>query len=275
MVRFEASRGAGVRSSGVTHWSGTLDALAVDFRKHAKRYAPGDDTAPTFCPSTFTGRRRLTDLIAVHALVFDVDGKRDVLPSADFRSRLGPVAALYHPTKSDTPTTPRYRVIVPLAGPVSALDAELLWDALHKRTGEVADPKSRSPVQHYRTPRHGACVEVWAGEVFDPAGWTTPDGAELDLNMLRTNAQPGVPARQAVPWDSLDDAARAAATPDAVRHLDDAVEAARTHENRSTGAFVAGCRIGAVAAAMPHLDVTPWIAQAVDCLLYTSPSPRD
>ena len=111
--------------------------------------------------------------------------------------------------------------------------------------------------------------------MFDPVGgWDTPDGARLDLATLRFYAQHAEHARQSVPWDRLDDAARAAATPDAVRHLDDAVEAARTHENRSTGAFVAGCRIGAVAAAMPHLDVTPWIAQAVDVYVRRATRPH-
>lgn len=87
----------------------------------------------------------------VHMAVIDVD---DGTPLETVLKRFVGIAMLAHSSYSHSPEKPKYRVILPLAAPVSASDWTSIWPRINHLTGGCNDPVTKDPARLYFKPAH-------------------------------------------------------------------------------------------------------------------------
>ncbi len=137
----------------------------------------GDREHPGWSPATFRGQRRARDGVErVCALCLDYDGSESV----DAATGLwGAFTGLLHTTRKHTAAAPRFRVVLPLARPVSAFEFDALWSRVNAHAGGKLDRQARDPSRFWFRPGSTTgefeCL-AWDGAEFDPDEWLSkPD----------------------------------------------------------------------------------------------------
>lgn len=165
-------------------------------KKNGRAWSPTD-----YAPDATRGE---AGVLSLTALVLDVDGARPDV------SRLQGTAFVLHSTHSGG-----YRVVVPLARPLSVSEWRLAWPRMVASLGIVADEKCKDPPRLYYFPSAPAGVtpvaESYEGAPLDPGPFLTAAAVER----FATPATPAPPP--AVDLDALRAALKS--VPDDKRHL--------------------------------------------------------
>lgn len=163
-------------------------ARFVDRFRRAPSY-PNKDALPRWCAATLRGgRRRLADVERVHMLVLDVDHEADGQAIA---RAFGGVQGFAHSTWSSTPMSPRFRVVLFLARPITVAEHDRVWrwGAIQlERMGHAPDYAARDAVHAWACPGvpvgvpyefhelHGKPIDVDAVLPTVPAAVPVPQG---------------------------------------------------------------------------------------------------
>lgn len=129
------------------------------------------------------GRRRTSDVETIHALALDLDGPT---PETFDRvvSRLGALGLSYvvHSTWSHTPSTPKLRIVVPLATGVTGAAWEAWWHAAVAwlDAADVADQACKDPARIYHLPCHPGGYASPGHPVHGAMVYHYQHGRELD-----------------------------------------------------------------------------------------------
>lgn len=160
--------------------------------------------------ATFTGRRALATVEAVHALTLDFDDGRTSLDDA---ARLFPrTVGVVYTTYSSTPRKPKLRLIIPFSRPVTADEYASIWRWAHARCtrrGHAIDASTKDPSRLWYIP---SCpLDCTSYE------WRELRGRVLDVErVLRAAPRPVLPASPPTtaraPAGRKDGAARAPAS---------------------------------------------------------------
>jgi hypothetical protein len=167
-----------VQKSGVTSnqieqketpWGGFVQRLA---QMQAAPRTASLDTVPALVYADFKpeGTRRDSDVLAVTALVLDIDKDANLDRT---RAALAGRECVIYTTKRSTPTAPRLRVVLPLAAPVSARD----WPGTYRQFAAGLalpglDACAEKLSQPFFAPPGAGHFEHMAGEWLDPTAYT-------------------------------------------------------------------------------------------------------
>lgn len=121
----------------------------------------------------------------VTGLALDFDGKSAAVDVEAILAKL-PYLGVAHSSYSHTPESPRFRVLIPFAEPISIQEHNRLWWWIFEQTDRQADPSGKNPDRLFylpRAPNEAALTEAWVreleGDILDhrkvvPAGYTPP-----------------------------------------------------------------------------------------------------
>lgn len=133
----------------------TWESFCAAFAKHAVR--PQKD-GPAWSPASFgKGKTRSVENVnCVSMAVIDVDGGD---PLDAILPRLASFACLIHSSFRHTPELPKYRIIIPLATPVSQAEWPLVWARTNALVGGCNDPATKDAARLYYKPVHAPDVQ--------------------------------------------------------------------------------------------------------------------
>jgi hypothetical protein len=145
-------------------------AQVEQLRKNARARAKTD--LRLFSPAHYTpgARRGRSGVVHLSCLVLDYDGGTRVAQARRTWERWFHVI---HSTWSHTEAYPKFRVCLPLAGPVEVAAWRPLWEWAARRTGGQVDPSMKQEAATYAVPatpsrqQPRVCV-VHAGDLLDP-----------------------------------------------------------------------------------------------------------
>lgn len=204
----------------IMHWSGLYEPVGAVvettweavFRKFS-RVQPfrGDKDHPGWSAGRFDPpQRALENVRELGAMVLDYDGTESI---AAARELWGGYYGLIHTSRSHTEDTPRFRVILPLARPVSPFEYSGLWRRVDAMAGGKLDPAPKDPSRFWYTPgvKDGNPFEAieLTGEPMDPdAVLATPEPAPPALPVrLDSQESQGDRERRAIRYIARMDAA--------------------------------------------------------------------
>lgn len=115
--------------------------------------------------------RKDANVVDVSALVLDYDGKHGAFTHDDILERWQGFDLVLHSTYTHTPEAPRYRVVLPLARPVSPAEYARVWAWAYSRDPRI-DPACKNAARFFYWPTNRLDVEpvftYVAGEPLDP-----------------------------------------------------------------------------------------------------------
>lgn len=128
----------------------TWASFCTEFKKHPERR---EKDGPAWSPVSFTpnGTRKNEFVDQVYFAVIDVDSG---LPHQELMDRFKGFAYLVHSSYSHSPTLSKYRMILPLAEPVSATNWRLVWARINHMAGGCNDPATKDEARLYYKPAH-------------------------------------------------------------------------------------------------------------------------
>jgi KaiC/GvpD/RAD55 family RecA-like ATPase len=144
-----------------TEWEALFDRFERGGEFHGDREHPGWSAA-RFDPPTREGE----NVRQVTAVVLDYDGAETIQGAMNLWSG---TFGFLHTTRKHTAEAPRFRVILPLARPVSPFEYAAIWRRVNARAGGKLDPAPKDPGRFWFTPGGGEFVSYrLAGEPLDP-----------------------------------------------------------------------------------------------------------
>ena len=206
----------------VTLWRKLLDTvgerLAFEWAEFAALLLgrPGPflaDEHPGWSPGTFVGERRgKGNVERLWCLVFDIDGTKTIGWALDvFAGRLG----LLHTSKSHTPERHRYRVVLPLARPVTAAEHDAMWRRFNHRWPNAFDDGAKDASRFWYRPALGASrlyeTRELEGPPLDPddvLSWPEPPTAREPVSPpkpidQRDGERPGEAFARSTSWAQI------------------------------------------------------------------------
>lgn len=213
------------------------EALVADAQRGAKR------DMRLWAPLLFRpgGRRETEDVLHASCLVLDYD---DGTPIDEAVATWRPYFHIVHTTWSHTAARPRFRLVLPLARPVTPAGFARLWAWAEERSGLAIDPTGKGVARAYALPAvaspeaerdarvsPGPLLDAAVAGVDDDAPPPLPDASALARGLLRPQADDAVvqgPSARSVdldddavwdggatveapPWSPRDEAAPASA----------------------------------------------------------------
>lgn len=131
-----------------------MDALSLTqflamFEEHA--VIADKHSGKLWSPTTYAdgASRKSANVEAIAALVVDVD---DGTPFAELQAKLEPFRYVVHTSHSHTSAHPKYRVVLPLATPISSSEWSNAWQRLNLFVAGHADPATKDPARMYFLP---------------------------------------------------------------------------------------------------------------------------
>ena len=148
---------------------------------------PAKDGA-AWAPATFNGKRAKANARQVCALVLDYDGGAAPLDAVRPLDERG-VCYILHTTHSHTPDAPKFRVVIPLARPVSAE----VWPDFYPRAARFfgqgkTDEKCKDASRLYFLPSHPKNREADAFSFYFPGEPLDPDDVPTDASQQQGKA---------------------------------------------------------------------------------------
>lgn len=136
----------------------------------------GKESHPGWSPATFRGDQRANATVEqVSAIAWDYDNNEAKTGTAtldDVRRRWAGCFGFLHATRSSTPQAPRWRLVLPLARPVSSAERMVLWRALRDRAGSGVDESTSDSARFWFAPGVSELTawhaEILEGEPLDP-----------------------------------------------------------------------------------------------------------
>lgn len=133
----------------------------------------GTEKHPGWSPAEFVPAKRDQDNVSrVFALCLDYDDKGETIDGV--RERLSAFYGLLHTTRKHAPDAPRFRVVLPLARPVSPFEFAALWTRFASVAGSI-DQAPKDPSRFWFAP---GCpddsefvAEELTGALLDPDEW--------------------------------------------------------------------------------------------------------
>lgn len=140
VTRFSGARGPG---STVGKRIDTTRSTLCDVLASPSEH-PDIDSLPLFKVAAFRGdtRAKPTTVLHVDAVCGDYDGGEVTLEEAERRLAAAGVRACLYTTRRHTAAAPRWRVLAPLAGPISEPEHQGLLDMLNGALGGILAPES-------------------------------------------------------------------------------------------------------------------------------------
>lgn len=165
----------------ITRWQNLVDPVGTPWSLSwpeltgwlaQRREYLGDKEHPGWSPAEFTPCRRGRDNVRrVFALCLDYDQGETI---DGVRERLEEFCGLLHTTRKHTPDAPRFRVVLPLARPVSPFEYQALWVRFAAFAGNV-DQAPKDPSRFWFVPGCAPDAEFVAeeltGAILDPDEW--------------------------------------------------------------------------------------------------------
>lgn len=170
----------------ITRWKNLLDPVGVPWEMSwpelaaflsERRVYLGDKAHPGWSAAEFDPcRRGLENVRRVFALCLDYDQGETI---DGVRDRLDEFCGLLHTTRKHTTEAPRFRVVLPLARPVSPFEYQALWTRFAHFAGNV-DQAPKDPSRFWFEPGCAPDAEFIAEELtgafLDPDEWLSkPD----------------------------------------------------------------------------------------------------
>lgn len=130
----------------------TWAQFCVSFSEHRQQE---QKDGPAWSPVSYApnSKRGNDGVEHVYFAVIDVDNGA---PLDEVLARFEGLAYLVHSSHSHTVETPKYRVILPLAAPVAAIDWHVVWARINQLAGGCDDPATKDPSRIYYKPSHPA-----------------------------------------------------------------------------------------------------------------------
>ena len=156
------------------------------------------------------GQRRSNEGVdSICMLVADID---DGVPFEALKTALRKYCHLAHSSFSHTTQTPKYRLIFPLAGSVSATEWPIIWERFNALLGENIDAATKDPARIFFVPCHpndasDHFVSVGEGKFLDPHELPAlPFDAsvnKLSVSSSRCYTKAKIPGIEEIPPDPL------------------------------------------------------------------------
>lgn len=143
----------------------------ADFGTEPRMTAGTSDRAPRMA----TGVRAYTHLIASHAVPLDLDLGQYVWTPADIAARLTGLSYAAWTSYSHSPENPRWRIVVPVARPMSREEHYATWETLAALFAHDCGPSSKDATRLNYLP--GACLHP------EHAQFITGDGALFPVSV--------------------------------------------------------------------------------------------
>lgn len=133
----------------------------------------GDKEHPGWSPASFKDERRLlANCRSVFALCLDYDDGETIDAAQALWSGN---AGLLHTSRKHRPEAPRFRLVLPLARPVSPFEFSALWTRAAHHAGRKPDPQAKDASRFWYLPGCPAGSEFvarsWDGPWLDPDEW--------------------------------------------------------------------------------------------------------
>jgi hypothetical protein len=177
----------------------SYDVLEVDAERFIQNlqkrgHTVGEKDGSGIITALFQPGSRLEqrNVVEVTGLILDIDGKfregkgvRYEAVEPEWLLQLLPYRGVAHTSYNHSPALPKYRVILPLARPVTPAQYQRLWHWIYEKTDRKCDPQCKNPDRMFFLPR---CSQ----EALD-AGWhwiQETRGPLLDLSMVPADFQP-------------------------------------------------------------------------------------
>jgi len=186
----------------ITRWPNLLDPRGTEqtlpweylaYQLSQRAEFRGDKDHPGWSPASFKGEHRaLVDCRCVFALCLDYDDGETIEAA---QALWGGNAGLLHTTRKHRPEAPRFRVVLPLARPVSAFEFKALWNRAAHHAGRKNDPAAKDASRFWFLPGCPPSSEFlaksWDGPWFDPDEWLAkPDPTAIVAPAINVMAPP-------------------------------------------------------------------------------------
>lgn len=141
------------------------------------RRGPGPKDGPWLCFADFNGAQRsYANLVASHAVPLDLDLGQYAWTADDIRARLAGLSFIAWTSYSHTPERPRWRIVVPAAGPMTREQHYTAWGELAHLFLNDAGQSSKDATRLNYLP--GTCLQPDDAQFIHGQGvpYTVPEG---------------------------------------------------------------------------------------------------
>lgn len=124
--------------------------ICLEFASHAER---NEKDGPAWSPVSYVrgAKRGNSGVELINLAVVDVD---DGTPLEDVLAKIANFSYLAHSSFSHTSEKPKYRIILPLASPVSPNNWRAVWERINHLVGGCNDPATKDPARLFYKPAH-------------------------------------------------------------------------------------------------------------------------